>query len=630
MNTTEKENINIAESAADAAAEKTAESAADAAAEKEKSADSLADMMAGTKEKIDEIKKKRKRVRRGLTFKALVMIVLITIMIGVLVAVVGLYMFRSTILYEIRSHTCTLAQAIVATLDEDTLNAKTEEVLDIYEQLPDEVKNGEQDQDYKENFEPVLDDTFRSLQRQMWTMQHDLGLRNSFIVAMDEETDRMIYLIDADLRRNSFCYPGTYDVYTHEEVEVLVHGEKADALQRRLGLKNDYQATITNLKQFGYRCTGGQTLYEKDGYTVILCLDETLDHLELLTRMYETRFGGILILVILVTAGIAFLLIRRVVTKPLSQMADAARNYNADKLAGIATPDRFSKLKIRNHDEIGELSNAMKEMEQGLIEYEENLKQVTAESERINTELNLATRIQMDMLPSVFPPFPERDEFDIFASMDPAKEVGGDFYDFFIKDEDHLAFLIADVSGKGVPAALFMMVSKTILDNTLNDHESPAKALEVANNLITANNKEEMFVTVWAGIMEISTGRIRAANAGHERPVIIKDDGRVEVIQDKHGFVIGGMTGMKYKEYELTLDPGDKIFTYTDGVAEATDANEELFGEDRMVRALRYDPSAKPKEVLKNVRAAVDEFVGEAEQFDDLTMLCLERKKHGD
>ena len=208
--------------------------------------------------------------------------------------------------------------------------------------------------------------------------------------------------------------------------------------------------------------------------------------------------------------------------------------------------------------------------------------------------------------------------------MDPAKEVGGDFYDFFLIDEDHLGMVMADVSGKGIPAALFMMASKIILQSVAMLGGSPAEILTRTNEAICSNNQAEMFVTVWAGILEVSTGKLTAANAGHEYPIIKRPDGPFEIIKDKHGFVIGGMEGIRYKEYEMQLEPGTKIFVYTDGAPEATDENNKMFGMDRLVDALNADPQASPKQLLANVRKAVDRFVDGAEQFDDLTMMCVE------
>ncbi|MBQ7444428.1 MAG: serine/threonine-protein phosphatase [Clostridia bacterium] len=254
----------------------------------------------------------------------------------------------------------------------------------------------------------------------------------------------------------------------------------------------------------------------------------------------------------------------------------------------------------------------------------EKYEQQKLETSRIEAELNMASNIQAHMLPSIFPAFPERSDFDVYASMAPAKEVGGDFYDFFLVDDDHLCIVMADVSGKGVPAALFMMASKIILANNAMLGKSPARILTDANAAICANNREEMFVTVWLGILEISTGRLTAANAGHEYPVMKHADGSFEIVKDKHGFVIGGMDQARYKEYELNMEPGSKLFLYTDGVPEATDANKNLFGLDRMLEALNKDPEAHPETILANVRSDVDAFVKSAEQFDDLTMLCLE------
>lgn len=246
--------------------------------------------------------------------------------------------------------------------------------------------------------------------------------------------------------------------------------------------------------------------------------------------------------------------------------------------------------------------------------------------QRIETELNVATQIQADMLPRIFPAFPERKEFDIYASMTPAKEVGGDFYDFFLVDNDHLAMVIADVSGKGVPAALFMVIAKTLLKNAVQTGLSPKAALEKVNNQLCENNEAEMFVTVWLGIYEISTGKLTAANAGHEYPAIRRADGQFELLKDRHGFVLAGMENVRYQEYEMKVGVGDTLFLYTDGVAEATDAANTLYGTDRMLAALNQNCTLEPEKLLHQVKADIDRFVGSAPQFDDITMLLLQRK----
>ena len=246
------------------------------------------------------------------------------------------------------------------------------------------------------------------------------------------------------------------------------------------------------------------------------------------------------------------------------------------------------------------------------------------EQERIGAELSLASRIQANSLPKVFPAFPDRTEFDLYASMAPAKEVGGDLYDFFLIDEDHLGLVIGDVSGKGVPAALFMMVATSLLRNAAMGSLSPAAALKTVNAQICARNPEEMFVTVWLGVLEISTGKLTAANAGHEYPIVKTPGGRFETLKDRHGFVLGGMEGTRYREYELQMEPGTKLFVYTDGLTEATNAAEEMMGMDRIVSALQACEEGTPGEIVASVNRAVKQFVGAAPQFDDLTMLCIQ------
>ncbi len=238
-------------------------------------------------------------------------------------------------------------------------------------------------------------------------------------------------------------------------------------------------------------------------------------------------------------------------------------------------------------------------------------------------ELSMATGIQTGILPRTFPPYPERKEFELYASMDPAKEVGGDFYDFFLIDEDHLGLVIADVSGKGVPAALFMMASKMLINTYATFGGTPADILGAVNERVCGYDADFMFVTVWLGILEISTGKMTCCNAGHEYPVLKKANGSFEMIKDKHGLSVGAMAGVKYRNYELLFEKGDTLFVYTDGVPESTNNALELFGNERMLEALNSAPDSSLQELLGYVKKASEEFVGDAVQFDDLTMLAI-------
>ena len=311
------------------------------------------------------------------------------------------------------------------------------------------------------------------------------------------------------------------------------------------------------------------------------------------------------------------LILGRKIVRPL--------NLITKRIAGLSETNVEFVMEdgYRTGDEIEVLAESFARLSHRTVQYIEEVLRITVEKERIGTELQMANQIQESMLPSIFPAFPERSEFDIYASMDPAREVGGDFYDFFLIDKDHLCMVIADVSGKGVPAALFMMISKIIIQSCAMLGRGAGEILTKTNEALCSNNRMEMFVTVWLGILEISTGKLTASNAGHEYPAIKTGD-KFELLKDKHGLVIGGMAGIQYKEYELQLKPGDKLFLYTDGVAEATRGGHELFGTKRMLEALNRDPDASPYELLGNVRHAVDGFVGKDEQFDDLTMMCFE------
>ena len=278
---------------------------------------------------------------------------------------------------------------------------------------------------------------------------------------------------------------------------------------------------------------------------------------------------------------------------------------------------------IHTGDELEALAHSIEEMDRSLKHYVRENTAITAERERLNTELELAGSIQMDMLPCDFPPFPERSEFDLYASMNPAKEVGGDFYDFFLVDEDHLALVIADVSGKGIPGALFMMMVKIMVQNCVLAGLSPKQVMEQVNEQIAENNSESMFVTVWLGILDIPSGKLTAVNAGHEYPIFKKPGGCYELIKDKHGMAVGTMEGICYREYEMQFEPGSSLFVYSDGLPEANNRAEELFGIARTLAALNENPDLPPEETLCAVERAVDTFVGDAPQFDDLTMLCF-------
>ena len=333
----------------------------------------------------------------------------------------------------------------------------------------------------------------------------------------------------------------------------------------------------------------------------------------------KSRQTLLILLFVIVAAGItAALNVAKRIVRPLNTITDRVMNLGGSNLQ-FKMEDTY-----RTGDEIEVLAEAFSNLSAKTLQYVDKVKQVTAEKERIGAELGMAKAIQASQLPHLFPAFPDRKEFDIYATMTPAKEVGGDFYDFFLVDDDHIGMVMADVAGKGVPAALFMMVSRLLIRNRIQSGESPATALANVNDQLLEGNEAEMFVTVWLAVLEISTGRGVVSNAGHEHPVLRRAGGRYELVKYRHSPAVAVFPGMKYEEHTFELHPGDSLFVYTDGVAEASNEEEELFGTERLLQALNKDPGAAPEQVLHNVRDDIVSFVEEAEQFDDVTMMCLQ------
>ncbi len=358
----------------------------------------------------------------------------------------------------------------------------------------------------------------------------------------------------------------------------------------------------------------------EDGKTkAILCVQRQMDAMITARNNFIKK---ILFVLLGLSAIVIFgqsLYLYQVFLRPISIITKEASRFALDngKLNNRLTDT------IHNRDEIGILANSIDQMELQIVSYVDNLTRVTAEKERISTELNMAASIQKSQIPMIFPPYPDRSEFQLYASMTPAKTVGGDFYDFFLIDNDHLALVIADVSGKGIPAALFMMISRILIKTRLQNGESAGETLANVNNQLLDGSETGMFVTVWIAIIELSTGNGIAVNAGHEHPVLRRKDGSYELVVYKHSTAVATMENLPFKEHTFSLFPGDSIFVYTDGVVEATNNEHDFFGTDRMLAALNKNPDADLETLLDNVKNDIDEFVGDAEQFDDITMLCM-------
>ena len=358
-----------------------------------------------------------------------------------------------------------------------------------------------------------------------------------------------------------------------------------------------------NIKDQDYDLMGTSV----EGYYIFAALprSETLSSLQRTVRVTNflefLGFGSVFQMI--------YVMLKKKVVKNISAMADS--------LADIADGNLDVEVNVRGTSEFDSLSDSINTTVEALKE------STRKEVERINSELEYAKTIQRSSLPMIFPPYPDRTDFEIYASMDPAKEVGGDFYDFELLSNNKLCFCVADVSGKGIPAALFMMRAKTLIKNFANAGMCVNEILSNVNEELCQNNDSGMFVTCWLGMLDTDTGIVQYANAGHNPPLIRQNNNFEYLKNNRPGFVLGGIDGIKYKCFEVSLKPGDEIFIYTDGVTEATDLSNELYGEDRLKSALSSISDATCENKCRLLREDIDRFVGDAPQFDDITMLSI-------
>lgn len=564
---------------------------------------------------------------RSLSARSFMLIVLMLILIGISNLAFGFYLFSTFITVDYKIDAWELSKTTAYLKPFMDVDPTLEKIANRYTEVKKEglEKNSKE---YLARFSDLMDEDYDSLRDVLTEVQKNNDASSLFVALIDKETNEIIYLIDSD-RSELFCPPGTTEALAEGELDAYENGSSPSNVERLLGQKEDIPAYIGDAEQYGYLCTAGVRIEDIAGYETFIFSDYDMSEISSAGWVFVRQFLIGLLVVSLIVAFIIMRLTKKQIVQPIKRLADAAEKYADDRESGTES-NNFRKIDISTGNEIEDLANAMAEMEEDVMVFEQNLARAAAEKERMNTELSVASSIQVGMLPRTFPPFPDRKEFDLYASMETAKEVGGDFYDFFFLDDGRLALVMADVSGKGIPASLFMMASKVLIMNTAKKGGlTPAQTLEWVNESICRNNVAEMFVTLWLGFLDIRTGRLTAANAGHEYPAIRRKGGEFELLKDKHGLVLGGFEDMKYTDYDVQLEPGDKLFLYTDGVTEATSADTELFGTDRMLASLNRDAAGEagdaelPERVLEKVSEGVSEFVGEAPRFDDITMMCI-------
>ena len=430
-----------------------------------------------------------------------------------------------------------------------------------------------------------------------------------YYVFIPYEND-LVYIWDAQ------NYEGACPLGYREE---YMEGGK-EAVDRIYRQNPPEEISVVQDEVYGYIASAYSPVFDSNGQPVaVVGVDLSMPGIQHSLTRFILIIVACIAVVTLVSAAVFSAFIRRKIVAPVALLNTAAK----EMVSHLENEEVF-RPQIRTGDEIEELADSFEQMNFEVCEYISKLAAVTAEKERIGAELSVAAQIQNDMLPRIFPPFPERGEFDIYASMRPAKEVGGDFYDFYLLGENRLAFLIADVSGKGVPAALFMMTAKTIIKNFAEAGLAVHDIFTRTNEQLCRNNDAGMFVTAWMGILDLETGEMEFANAGHNPPLVRRTEGGFEYLKTRPGFVLGGMEGMRYRKGDIAFCKGDCIYLYTDGVTEATNSGQTLYGEDRLLSFLNgLSHEDDVRSLCHSVLTDVDDFVGEAPQFDDITMLAV-------
>lgn len=543
------------------------------------------------------------------SFRVILIVSLILILLG---SMTGLALYAYGSLHNYKSESRHLINYTLSLEDQEYLEKKFSQTREVYENMPDEVRADPKSESFVEACLPLLDKEFFAARDILVKCREETEQKNVAFVFTDPSHSALVYVIDGDEEAWAFL-PGQWikaDLDTIKDIE-----------------KSTWRLTITHEDEYGWVGTDYAAIYDTKGKQIGYAI------MDLDLNYFIGRISGFLAVLLpaaaILVLFLAFLssgLLRKHIISHLTSMADAAREYTA--LDKVNQPDDapfvFEGLDINTSDELEELWHSMSEMEADFRDSMIRLRSVTAEQERMGAELSIATAIQEGTLPKLSLAFPERNEFDIYASMIPAKEVGGDLYDFFMIDDDHLAMVIADVSGKGVSAALFMVIAKTLIQNQAElGGQDPADVLSHVNAKLMRINKASMFVTTWMAILTISTGDLIYVDAGHEYPAIRRNGGSFELIDDVRGLPVAVSGKTKFISDTFVLHPGDTLYVYTDGVPDASNKAGEMFGRERMLEALNEEPDAAPEVLDGNVKAKLAAFVEDAPQFDDITMLTF-------
>jgi sigma-B regulation protein RsbU (phosphoserine phosphatase) len=454
------------------------------------------------------------------------------------------------------------------------------------------------------------DEAYKQQRKILMQIQKDNHVE--FLYLRKYENGKAISIMDTDTTSNTQIPGNAYEISDQE---------------KNLYANKRTKVFTSNTSEYGWLMSAFYPILN-DKNEVIAIIGADISMKDVMNELYSSLeiMAVIIFVLMIISIIILYLSLNKVVIQPITLISKAAKQFIDNKsVSAEGQQTEISKLNFHSQDEIGQLVKDIKKMEEDINNYVTNLTQVTKDKERMGTELNVATQIQSDMLPKIFPFEPDRGEFDLHALMRPAKEVGGDFYDFFMLDDNHVAIVIGDVSDKGVPAALFMVISKTLIKDYTQSRLSVDKVFNRVNNELCEGNEASLFTTSILGIFDVKTGRLLYADAGHEPLIIMnRNDNTVRYVEpEKRNFVLGGMEGTRYVVNELVLHPGEALLLYTDGVPDAVNKENESFGWDRLKETCQKHMHEVLGEMLRNILADIDEHAKGVKQFDDITMLAL-------
>lgn len=576
-----------------------------------------------------DFKEKIKNIIFGLRIKVTLIVAL-----SVFIAFLGSYIVSlishsfMTVNKAIESNRM-LGRTLAIAINQEVAVSIYDEGSRIYYGLSEEAKADPTSSKYLSRYTQLKNEDYLALQERLTRIARESELEWIDLRIIDEENDRYVYLLDTEQKPNMAYAMGDWN-YFEDEVVTFVIDDSDEITAREISIlteKRNQGRHLSSKAEDGFVFCTLAPFYRPETHELIGYIGigqevaVSLKDYKQFTDLFKRMSIGMMIVVLVFTA----LLIGRQVVRPIRRLTKAARKYAAtqDKLNSEPV---FKNTGISRHDEIGLLADSMSDMETEMVSYMKNLTELTARQERMDAELGVAERIQMSMLPDKFAGKEGFGDITISSYIKPARLVGGDFYDYFMIDEDHIGLSIADVSGKGVPAALFMAICKTLLKSTAMEETSPAGIAKRVNTQLCENNPEMMFVTLWFGIYSISAHTITYINAGHEYPCVYRrETDRYELLIEDHDPVMGFMPELEFEEREITLKDGDRFFVYTDGVPEATNTDEKLYGTDRMTQCLNADTDKTGDTAIRALCDDIEMFLNGAEQFDDITIMLIER-----